>query len=67
METQSNKGTQMFHTATWLRIQISGHSRMLGDLIQVYVSWVISNASKHNMWYPKEEKPQLKDRNWTNR
>lgn len=32
---------------------------MLGDLIQVYVSWVISNASKHNMWYPKEEKIKI--------
>lgn len=46
---------------------LSGHGYMSRHLIEVYVSQVISNVSKHNKWYSKEEKPRLRKRKLTYR
>lgn len=44
---------------------LSGHGYMSRHFIEVYASQVISNVSKHNTWYSKEEKPRLKKRKQT--
>lgn len=57
--TKALKSSILLHDLVLKRIP-PGHANMSRHLIEVYVSQVISNVSKRNTLYSKEENTRLK-------